>query len=157
MLAIHANIESERLPRNISSHFPPSFSFLSPWPLQCREFGCAFHKVQSSQSTSSKAQKNLHSFNFPSSLLNSYSARSFCLHSTKCSLPSLNLSALKKLGSTHSVRYFPFRGEWRLRSKQNLESSSCPAKYPDVSTKTNQLHLLINRRKTERRRNLRIL
>ena len=69
----------------------------------------------------------------------------------------LALAALRFLRSTHSVRYFPFRGEWRLRSKRNLESSSYRAKYPDVRTKPNQLHLLIIRQKSERRRNLRIL
>lgn len=69
----------------------------------------------------------------------------------------LALAALRFLRSTHSVPFFPFGGEWRLRSKRNLESTSCPAKSPDVGTKTNQLHLLIIRRKSERRRNLRIL
>ena len=62
-----------------------------------------------------------------------------------CVLPSteLALTALRFLRSTHSVLCFPFRGEWRLRSKRNLESSSCSAKYPDMSTKTHQLHFLI--------------
>ena len=73
------------------------------------------------------------------------------------SSPHWTLPALEILRSSHTMCYFPFRGEWRLRSKRNLESSSCPAKYPDVSTKPNQLHLLIIRRKSERRRNLRIL
>ena len=149
--------------------------------------------MQSSQSTSSKAQKNLRSFNFPSSLLTLYSAGSFDVHSTKCSFPSLHrvkpkrifapstflplsltvtvqgfymcvppntelaLAALRFLRSTHSVPFFPFGGEWRLRSKRNLESTLYQSEIPWCEHETQPVHLLINRRRSERRRNLRIL
>ena len=84
--------------------------------LQCREFGCAFHKVQFSQSTSSKAQKNLRSFNFPSSLLDRYSAGSLDVDSTKCSLPSLHRVKPKRIfaPSTFPPPSSPFtvQGVW---------------------------------------------
>ena len=133
MLAIHANIESERLSGNISRHFSSSFSFLSPWLLQCREFGCAFHKVQSSQSTSSKAQKNLRSSLLQLSFLSPWplQCREFwCVFHYVQLCPSLNLTALEILRSTHSVPFFPFGGEWRLRSKRNLESTLYQSEIP---------------------------
>ena len=54
-------------------------------------------KCSASPSKSSKALKNLHSFNFPFSLLDRYSAGSLDVLSTKCSLPSLHRVKPKRI------------------------------------------------------------
>ena len=96
-------------------------------------------------SQSSEILKNLHSFNFPSSLLELYSAESFDVHSTKCSV-SLPLIEPYSTRNTeeHPLRsFFPILRRVKTQKHAKIRKHSLPSEIPDVSTKTNQLHLLI--------------
>ena len=81
------------------------------------------------------------------------------MHSTKCSVYFPFIEPYRTRNpEEHPLRsLFPI---WRRVKTQKLAKTrklSVEEQSPDVSTKTNQLHILINRRKSERRRNLRIL
>ena len=52
---------------------------------------------------------------------------------------------------------FPIWRRVKTQKHAEFRKHQLPSEPPDVSTKINQLHFLINKRKIERRRNLRIL
>ena len=83
---------------------------------------------------------------------------SFCIpHSAVFFFPSLSLTELEILRSTHSLCLFPLWRRVKTLKLAKTRKNPLQKRISDVSTKTNQLHLLINRKKSERRRNLRIL
>ena len=108
-------------------------------------------KCSPSLSQSIEILKNLHFFNFPFSLLNSYSAGSFDVHSTRC---SFYLSLIKPYLTRNPEKpplqsLFPILRRVKTQNHAKQEITLCRSAIPDVSTKTNPLHLLINRRKAK--------